>query len=883
MILFLIVFISYGQILGMYVWQDDNALFFKLANIEGPAGFLGVGPFGEGAYRYTATPYIPIYQIFGFNTFYYFLSTLIIYFISTFVVYKIFKNIFDKRSGMLAGFLYGCGYIASDGFIRLFNSIATSVSIILISLLLYFYWKFEKTSKNIYYFLSLIIFFLATDLVRARTHYLVSIVVVFELLFLTFKKRPVGFFYSILRLIPFLYIFYRYFVLGADERSNSVKNLIISILHGNISQSYSFFSSLANLIFPDWITTFLFNLQLTITNIIPGIPVILLISFIGILLIQYLIFRKNKRGILIILFFILISIFWAVFYNDIFRTSLLNLSPQQMYVVFFGGIGLVLLVSGLFAVSQKKLYVLFLTWIILNLGAYSAYSPTVAFESVNRYLSHSFFALIGFFTLVTFSVKNKKILYLIFIIWGLGNLLSAVFYQNTIVRNRSNPPREFYSRLLDFHPQAKKGEVFYFDVAGNARDYFKDAFSVAQMPETTALAWRYGIDRYDIKMFTQFNALSEAVSKDNISLNNIYTFFYSKDGLIDTTEQFRKLTNEVISTKDLIANFPYSSQVRTKSQSSEDILTQQDITINLDEPISSIFPQELILDIKATRIDSLNLKPPFVFETYSGNQIYKDPTLRKLAFEYKNYKQQILTFSKYTSSSEWKERTTDKLHDGDPETFWQADRVLWGRYGAQFVINLPIMEDLSGFAWINGYASNTPINYLIDTSEDGTTWQIGTLVSSKYRIETKDPQIIKFNPRKAKYIRMQVYKTLSGDSPEVSEAWPITSHTKNLDILQAENFFISPYSYIPDISAWNQINKLSNFGMAKIYWKGNGNDGWISSNKSVLNINFDGRRHKYSLIIPAGGTFLDTLNISEISVPGNLQVFSIKSRKINLK
>jgi len=42
-ILLLLVLVSYGQILFMYVWQDDNALFFKLANIEGRAGYLGMG------------------------------------------------------------------------------------------------------------------------------------------------------------------------------------------------------------------------------------------------------------------------------------------------------------------------------------------------------------------------------------------------------------------------------------------------------------------------------------------------------------------------------------------------------------------------------------------------------------------------------------------------------------------------------------------------------------------------------------------------------------------------------------------------------------------------------------------------------------------------
>src|SRR5437762_3518169 len=45
-LLVVIVLISYGQILWMQPWQDDNALMFKLNHIEDAAGFLGKGLIG---------------------------------------------------------------------------------------------------------------------------------------------------------------------------------------------------------------------------------------------------------------------------------------------------------------------------------------------------------------------------------------------------------------------------------------------------------------------------------------------------------------------------------------------------------------------------------------------------------------------------------------------------------------------------------------------------------------------------------------------------------------------------------------------------------------------------------------------------------------------
>ena len=41
---------------------------------------------------------------------------------------------------------------------------------------------------------------------------------------------------------------------------------------------------------------------------------------------------------------------------------------------------------------NKNLLHSFCSWILINLASYSAYSPTVIFNSINRYFAHSFFA-----------------------------------------------------------------------------------------------------------------------------------------------------------------------------------------------------------------------------------------------------------------------------------------------------------------------------------------------------------------------------------------------------------------------------------------------------------------------------------------------------------
>ena len=183
-ILFVVVLISYGQLLGMYVWQDDNALFFKLAHIEEKAGYLGAGSIGVGAYKWIQTPYIPIYNIFGFSTIFYFAFAIICYFLTTLTIYKLAQKMFGEKAARLASLFYAAGYIASDGFIRLFNAIITSISIILINFLAFCYWKFYKDGKIKWYLLALLFYFLSVEFGPGRTHYLISVVFVFELFFL---------------------------------------------------------------------------------------------------------------------------------------------------------------------------------------------------------------------------------------------------------------------------------------------------------------------------------------------------------------------------------------------------------------------------------------------------------------------------------------------------------------------------------------------------------------------------------------------------------------------------------------------------------------------------------------------------------------------------
>jgi hypothetical protein len=867
LILLITLIISYGQILGMYIWQDDNGLFFKLSHINESPGYFGPGPFGVGPYKYTATPYIPIYKMFGFSTLPYFFLNLGLYFLTAICVYKVFSKILGSRGGKIVGFLYAAGYIASDGFIRLFSSPLFSLSVVLISLLLLSYWNYYQQKKIQWYLLSILFFFLAVEFISARTHYLIGVVVLFEFIFLTFRKPIKSLIFSLFRLLPFLAIFYQYFLRYPDSRSGQVKVFILSLLKGDLQQLYSLVSSWSNLVFPDWLMERVLLIKINILWL--GVPIAAVVITIFLL-------RENaKKKILIPLFVSVLGV-WSLSAGAIFSTTLLNPGPRELFIAFFGGILIILFFAGYFALkSNKNLYLFLYLWALVNILAYSAYSPTVMFGSVNRYLVHSFLALTGVFGVLSTGIKNaflKKVVTGLIIVWGLGNMLSAFIYQNKILAIRSNPPRKFYSQLKSFVPSIKKGDIFYFDVAADSRGYFGDAFSVASMPETTAMAWRYGVDRYDFYRVTEFEDLTETIQTKNIPMDNVYTFFYSDGELINTTNIVR----------DFLKHGGGSVVLEKRQEGTKG----NDFTVDLEKPIESFVPMELEFSLIAQAEDPTNLNFSSVQNsTLGASKIAKDKNLRKLTFNYQEFKNDFYAKASVRTSSDYLKRIAQNLIDQDPDTAWQADRVLWGKEKkSSFIFDLKTSKEINRFVWINAFGNNTPIRYSLSVSSDGTNWKEVKSISSLKRIDTKQPQIVEFGSQRARFIMMTVFESLNKDSPGISEAWVVPTNLSGLNIDNAEEFLRRPFAYVSDSNSYQEtLTGIGFKGEIKIAWQSDRDNGWISQTNSNINVIYDGRERNYKLLIPAGGTKITKIKFSDVQIPGRILLNKIRVKYLSLQ
>lgn len=839
-LLLITVVISYGQTLWMDVWRDAHAIFFKFNHLYERTGYLGNGILGEGTYRFSVAPYWFIYKLVGYSQIWpYYLLNLIFYFFAAWSVYYLFSKLLNQTSGRMAGLLFAAGYIATEGFMDLAGSMIFNVSIILICLCLVQYYLYHQTKKYGYYLLSLILYFVAIFLTPVRTHYFIGVLILFDLLW--FRNKRI-----VLRLIPFATMFYLTFLQSADSRTGSIFQFIKDVLAGKIYNLYSFFGSLGYLFVPDKYINFLASFRNFRLDEILISSVTLALTFW---------FSRKSPWLKIRLALSLgLTLIWFYLTKIILAAPQLNTGIEAMLAVFIGGI-ILIVIGNVFICGNwniKRYLILLFGWLILNLVTYSAYDPVSIVSTVDRYIAHSFVPLVGLLALAFY--KKSRLMWLV-ILWGGQNLINGVLYQHNILLTRSFPARDFHSSLQRFVPKINKGDVLYIDVADNARSQFRAAFTVGQMPEETAIAWRYGIDRYDFRLITEFPELVKVLKQDQVPLSKIYSFHYTLDGLFNTTIRFRQLLLD--SSKDFISS----------------------------KPTESLIPIELKIQLIATPTDISKLKFPLIQNSnLASNNVSSDINLRQ---EARAYSQDVMVFRqlmKITTSSDWRENSPLYINDYDTDTAWRADRFIWADLGhAGFTIDLINPLDIDRLVWLNAYPNHSPTEYKILTSQNGRDWTTVKSYQSTHRFDAGKMQVETFPSQLARYIKMDITKTLSDDSPGISEVWVVPAKYSNLDLVEAEEYLHDPMGYVSNPELFTQtLDQLNYIGKVQFSWKDNSNNKLISLPSLLIPIIYNSQPHEYLLIIPIRGTLITDFKITFSQIPGNVQITDIKFRHLTL-
>lgn len=812
LLVLLVLFLAFGQTLLMYFWQDDFALIFKLMHQNEPMGSFGSGIIGEGPYKYLVTPFVPFFPLFGTYPFGYFVVGFVTLIPVIFLFYKLANELLkNKRRAYFATLIFSSGYIGSDIMFRVINSWQTNIGLMLAFISLIYFVKSARVKSFKFYVFSFAFFYAATEFVYVRSHSLVICFLVINLLFLTkLNFRNIRNF--ILAQIPFWFLFYLKYLKDVPAGQGGIKNFINEIGSFNFEYLAGLFGTIGNAIVPDYYQSKLISFFASNYNFVT----LLIFCVIGFSLLKIIKVKTLYSIIFILVLPVLYTINKNVFskqvywYND--NSAFLSVSIG-LYVSF------IVIAVGIFLWKRNRSIAigvisgyLFLTSQFF--GYYLDY-PTTLFTTTHRYLSYSAFgyALLIASLFAIFEKLNKKLYVFFVFLIVISNLILGITYQARLVKDRSVATKEFYENLVRFQPKVNKNSIFYFDLQNNGfvRGQFRDFFSVGSMPDSTALAIWYGLDRDEIHFVTDYDEFLFMLDKYK-DINNIYTFYYEKNGLIDTTNQMR----------------------RALSKGGAFVGTYNEFNIKGKLNFLDL-PQ--CVDKKAdTRINSA------ISYLADKEEYYKSVTVK--------------------SSSEWRGQERILVVDNNLDTSWRGHRIYWHDHGKEnLVLDLQKSENINKVIWVNTNNMISPTGYNILVSNNEIDWKVVKEVVDGKERKSGEVVVEEFEPVNARFIKVEFTNNISDDSPAVSEIEVVKSIYSIEDIDIAKTLLVDPIRYMDRCAFRNNFNNISRYAYVDIEFNSN-------KGKSIEKVKLNElSKESFKVVSNVGGTGINTIKINMHGIP----------------
>lgn len=839
-ILFLLTLVSYGQTLFMYFLIDDNALIYKLLHFDQNLGLWGKGFFGEGPYRHIVDQFIPFFPIFGINPVPYFSVGLLLYFFTSVILYFFFKFLTkSKLIAFSAASIFASGFVGSETMFGIVNSWQTPRGLIMAVFTFWLFYKYIQSKNTMFYFLSVFLFFFALDTVYIRAHGLIFAIFFFDLLFwpVAFKLLPLSGF--ILRQLPFLFIhFYIYLSSVAYAREFGIFRLLHGIfIEGKLVLATIPIQDIGNLLIPDFFSKildrfvskyFFLPVEFSFGSFLAGI-------FVCIFSIYVIIknFKKENFLVRVILFSFIFSI--------------------ANFIVFW---------------LRETGHTLWTT------HRYFFYS----FAGVSLFWATSFY-------LISKQFKKENLLRFLTIMVVVIYLLLGVSYQREFNQRRSFPAKKFFSSFEQAIPDIPKGAVIYFDlmndnqIKGEFGSFFGGIFS-----EGSNLAiYSPHIDYMNDFTFTyKFEDVLKALQERKVSINNVFSFYYSNKGLINTTADTRNLLkNNKITTLDAYLKSTTKSQnIGNNFITSPIYSTKENVTFvnypkiifEINGQIPSLIPSTLTLSMRITP-KLLNIP----FQSY--NQTYQiSPNQKRKIFDYLSSQQEYLRTASASAASFWKEQEPKFAIDTRLETSWRGHRGFWDEIYKKhitdkefFELDLKKVKRVSQIIWVTAQTPLIPTDYSILTSLDGISWNLVKSVHKIRNLPHSSVVIDTFEPTDARFIKMEIYKTIGNDGPEIEEFEVIEEQYANLDRDLIRKVGEEPFSEIETVEDYNDaLSYVLASSNLRFYFRSDADSNQDPIKYFELPIKIDGMYHEYLLNLPASGMKWVTFTIEGLNFPAEI-------------
>lgn len=489
---------------------------------------------------------------------------------------------------------------------------------------------------------------------------------------------------------------------------------------------------------------------------------------------------------------------------------------------------------------RSRIITFSLIFIVSNFTTYFVMYNDLVLNSTHRYLTLSLpGAALLIVYLLSRMIKSPPKLYSVTGIYIVLVLILLNWTHLKILRDRSIPTKNFYQTLQSEISILNKNSVLYFDVEDSekSKNQFKDFFGVGSMPDTTAIAIYFNVDRDDLYLPQTFADFIKTIREKNIKRENIYSFFYSSDkDLINTTNHMRN------------GLFSNSQQIK--------LADLNNINLNSSAPFEIDFKGSIQIDYKNIKRNSENkIDPAYI--------------------RYLNSKIKYYRFAEATSSSDWKGQEIKFLKDNNPETSWMSNRVKW-HYESydQIIISLKSIRTIGAIRLVFGPTDKAPTRYQYSCSKDNQKWQLINIFyhnPKNHGEEKKD----KFDPIDCAYIKMELFNTPRNDAPVIKELEIIDSEFTSLDLEKAKKIEDAPLDFITD----------ANLSLFDNYFLENGFpiNFCIQTDRTVLKLCKKisikmNTPENYSIIFDPQGTVLSNVSIAAPSMLNlNTENFTFKT------
>ena len=204
-------------------------------------------------------------------------------------------------------------------------------------------------------------------------------------------------------------------------------------------------------------------------------------------------------------------------------------------------------------------------------------------------------------------------------------------YQSSFNTQRSVPAKEFFAEFRKVIPEITKGSILYFDIenSNQVRGRFGSFFGGMFSEASNFAIYTPGIDYMNDFLFTyDFEDIVSALEEKTISLDNVYTFYYSSEGLVDTTEKTRSFLENPESRNINIDNFSSITGGEVASNTFQTTGSGHKVTITLPPDTYSGVPSELVF--------SMSVRPLLPALPYKENNVEYDiaPVEKEKIFSY---------------------------------------------------------------------------------------------------------------------------------------------------------------------------------------------------------------------------------------------------------